>query len=100
MGFLSFVLFIHDMKRPLVAMVSLTCIFVICGIQTILTEWLKRIISINVWAGIIGDRLLERVLLPQRLNGETYLAFLQNMLPPLLENVPMAVRPSASPLPH
>ena len=48
--------------------------------------------SINVWAGFIDDSLLEPVLLPQRLNGETYLAFLQNTLPPLLENVPLAIR--------
>ena len=47
---------------------------------------------INMWAGIIGDRLLGPVLLPQHLNGETYLAFLQNTLPPLLENVPLAIR--------
>ena len=47
--------------------------------------------SINVWAGIIGNCLLEPVLLPQYLNGETYLAFLQKMLLPLLENVPLAI---------
>ena len=43
-----------------------------------------------MWAWIIGDRLLGPVLLPQRPNGETYLAFLQNKLSPLLENVPLA----------
>ena len=48
--------------------------------------------SINVWVGIIGDRLLGPVVLPQRLNEGTYLAFLQNMLPPLLENVPLTIR--------
>ena len=47
--------------------------------------------SINVWAGIVGNCLLGSVLLLQCLNGETYLAFLQNTLPPLLENVPLAV---------
>ena len=47
--------------------------------------------SINVWAGNIGDHLLGPVLLPQCLSGETYLAFLQNTLPPLLENVPLAI---------
>ena len=48
--------------------------------------------SINVWAGIIGDRLLGPVLLPQRLKAETYLVFLQNTLPPLLENVSLTIR--------
>ena len=47
--------------------------------------------DISVWAGIIGDQLLGPVLLPQCLNGEKYLAFLQNMLPSLLENVPLAI---------
>ena len=73
-------------------MASLTCIVVICGLQTILTEWLKNLISINVWAEIIGDRLLGPVVLPQRLNRETYLAFLQNILPPLMENVPLTIQ--------
>ena len=48
--------------------------------------------SINVWAGIIGDCLLGPILLPQCLNGETYLVILQNTLPPLLKNVPLAIR--------
>ena len=47
--------------------------------------------SINVGAGITGDCLLGPALLPQCLNGETYLAFLQNTLPPLLENVSLAI---------
>ena len=45
-----------------------------------------------MWAGIIGNCLLGSVLLPQCLNRATYLAFLQNLLPPLLENVPLAIR--------
>ena len=48
-------------------------------------------LSINVWAGIIGDHLFGPVLLPQHLKGETYLAFLQNTLPPLLQNVSLAI---------
>ena len=48
--------------------------------------------STNVWARIIGNHLLGPVLHPQCLNGETYRTFLQNMLPPLLENVPLAVQ--------
>ena len=48
--------------------------------------------SINRWEKIIGDRLLGTVLIPRRLNGETHLTFLQNPLPPLLENVPVGIR--------
>ena len=48
--------------------------------------------TINVWAGINGNRLLWSVLLSQHLIKETYLAFLQSMLPPLLENMPLAIQ--------
>lgn len=40
--------------------------------------------SINVWAGIIGRTLIGPHILPDNLNGENYLYFLQNHLPPLL----------------
>ena len=45
----------------------------------------------SVWVWIIGDRLLGPVLLPQCLNRETYLVFLQNNMLPLLENVPLTL---------
>lgn len=48
--------------------------------------------SLNVWAGIIGDHLLGPFFLPQTLNGDNYLHFLQNDLPNLLENVPLEIR--------
>lgn len=48
--------------------------------------------SVNIWAGIIGDLLLGPVLLPPHLNGTTYLAFHENVLPLYLEDVPLAVR--------
>ena len=63
---------------------------------TILTIWSKHLISSGSASmceqGFIGNCLLGPVLLPQCLNGEMYLAFLQNMLPPLLENVSLAIR--------
>lgn len=40
--------------------------------------------SINVWAGIIGRTLIGPHVLPDNLNGENYLHFLQNDLPELL----------------
>lgn len=48
--------------------------------------------SVNVWAGVVGDCLLGPYMLPPRLNGDNYLAFLQQMLPELLEDVPLDIR--------
>lgn len=39
---------------------------------------------LNVWFGIVGDNLIEPFLLPNRLNGASYLAFLGNELSRLL----------------
>ena len=47
---------------------------------------------INVWAGIIGTYLIGPVILPMRLNGRKYLQMLQNVLPELLEEVPLDLR--------
>jgi len=48
--------------------------------------------SLNVWVGIIGDVLIGPVFLPARLTGEVYRNFLEQTLPPLLEDVPLATR--------
>lgn len=48
--------------------------------------------AVNVWAGIIGDHLIGPYLLPNRLNSAVYLAFIRDILPNLLENVPLQVR--------
>ena len=48
--------------------------------------------SINVWCGIFGNYLLGPHVLHGRLTGESYLHFLQNILPCLLEDVPLATR--------
>jgi len=45
-------------------------------------EW-----SINVWGGIIGTHVIGPYFFDGHLNRETYLRFLQNELPNLLENV-------------
>lgn len=50
--------------------------------------------SVNVWAGIIGDSLIGPYILPNKLNGPTYLVFLREILPELLDNVPLEVRQS------
>lgn len=48
--------------------------------------------SVNVWIGIVGDYLIGPHFLPLRLNGESYLYFLQEVLPQLLEDVPIQLR--------
>lgn len=48
--------------------------------------------SINVWAGIVDNYLIGPVELPERLNGPTYLHFLEHTLPELLEDVDLQTR--------
>ncbi|GBM71854.1 hypothetical protein AVEN_229352-1 [Araneus ventricosus] len=43
--------------------------------------------SVNVWAGIVGDHLIDPYLLPFQLEGRTYLTFLQQVLSELLQPV-------------
>lgn len=52
----------------------------------------QRRFTINVWAGIVHDHLIGPYLLPNRLGGGNYRTFLCDVLPELLENVPLAVR--------
>ncbi|GBL89022.1 hypothetical protein AVEN_255173-1 [Araneus ventricosus] len=46
--------------------------------------------SLNVWAGILGDRLLGPYLLPERLSGQSYLVFLNEVLTEFLDDIPLA----------
>lgn len=48
--------------------------------------------SVNVWAGIIDGYLIGPYLLPNRLTGPIYLVFLQQVLPDLLDDVPVQIR--------
>jgi hypothetical protein len=48
--------------------------------------------AVNVWAGIISDHLIGPYLLPLPLSGDIYLLFIQEILPELLEVVPLEVR--------
>lgn len=48
--------------------------------------------SLNVWMGILGDRLIGPVFLPNRLTGAAYHDFLVNTLPGLLDDVPLNQR--------
>lgn len=48
--------------------------------------------SVNVWVGLLNNRIIGPYILPNRLNSPTYLVFLRDILPVLLENVPLADR--------
>ena len=48
--------------------------------------------NLNVWAGIVGDHLIGPYLMPSLLTGPNYTLFLRNVLPDLLDNVPIATR--------
>lgn len=52
----------------------------------------QREFSINVWMGIIDRYLIGPVMLPNRLNGESFLQFLEQNLNENLEDVPLAIR--------
>lgn len=45
--------------------------------------------SVNVWAGLIDDRVLGPVFLPNRLNGLHFLEFLNNTLDEFLDDIPL-----------
>ncbi|GBP45167.1 hypothetical protein EVAR_95819_1 [Eumeta japonica] len=47
----------------------------------------QRRFSLNVWAGVIGDRVIGPHYLPDNLNGDNYLEFLQNVLPEMIVEV-------------
>lgn len=48
--------------------------------------------SVNVWAGVIGRTLIGPYYVPDTLNGDNYLEFLQNNLDDILDEVPLDVR--------
>jgi len=48
--------------------------------------------SVNVWCGVLDNQLIGPGVLPNRLTGSTYADFLQNELPLLLEEAPLAER--------
>ena len=46
----------------------------------------------NVWCGVLGDRLIEPFVFDNNLTGNTYEVFLRNELPGLLEDIPFMIR--------
>ena len=43
----------------------------------------------NVWCGVLGNRLIGPFVFDNNLTGNTYEAFLRNELPGLLEDIPL-----------
>ncbi|KAJ8942383.1 hypothetical protein NQ318_011730 [Aromia moschata] len=56
---------------------------------TVVSYYQHQFQSINIWAGIIGNFLIGPFVLPERLNGQLYLEFLQNDFPDLIEDLPL-----------
>ncbi|KAJ8936920.1 hypothetical protein NQ318_012541 [Aromia moschata] len=52
----------------------------------------QREFNINVWMGFITNSLIGRISLPNRLDGNSYLDFLQNTLPDLFDDIPLNLR--------
>lgn len=48
--------------------------------------------KLNVWAGIMGTKILGPVILPEILNGASYAEFLADNMPEFLEEIPLADR--------
>lgn len=48
--------------------------------------------SVNVWCGILGDTIIGPYFFDEPLNGNRFLDFIRNILPVLLENVPLETR--------
>jgi hypothetical protein len=48
--------------------------------------------SINLWCGVLHDQLIGPFVFPGCLTGAVYLQFLQEELPQLLQDFPLAVR--------
>jgi hypothetical protein len=57
-------------------------------------RWLRQVEhqrqwSVNVWYGVTGNRIIGPYFIEGNLNGERYVAFLLNILPLLLEDIPL-----------
>lgn len=60
-------------------------------------HWLREIPhqyqwKLNVWCGIVGERIIGPYFFENTLTGAIYAEFLRNILPILLEDVPLDVR--------
>ncbi|KOB62355.1 Transposable element Tc3 transposase [Operophtera brumata] len=51
----------------------------------------QYLFKVNMWTGILNGRVISPFELPENLNAQAYLYFLQNQLPDLLEEVPLNI---------
>ena len=56
--------------------------------ETSVTNFQRRF-AVNIWCGVIGNRLITSFVFDNNLTGNTYVAFLRNELPGLLEDIPL-----------
>jgi len=47
---------------------------------------------VNVWCGLLGNKLIGPLVFDNNLMGNTYEVFLRNELPGLLEDIPLMIR--------
>ena len=59
--------------------------------ETSVTNFQRRL-SVNVWYGVLGNKLIGPFVFDNNLTGNTYEAFLRNELPGLLEDIPLKIR--------
>ena len=52
----------------------------------------QRRFSVNVWCGVLGNKLIGPFVFDNNLTRNTYEAFLRNELPGLLEEIPLTIR--------
>ena len=76
--------------------ISQRSVICITGQMRILGRWELYHFNIRgpliVWCGIVGDHVIGPYFLEGRLTGQVYANFLQNVLPQLIEDVPLHVR--------
>ena len=53
---------------------------------------LQRRFSVNVWCGVLGNKLIGPFVFDNNLTGNTYEAFLRHELPGLLEDIALMIR--------
>jgi len=59
--------------------------------ETSVTNFQRRF-SVNVWCGVLGNRLIGPFVFDNNLTGNMHEAFLRNELPGLLEDIPLMIR--------
>ena len=58
--------------------------------KTSVTKFQRRF-SVNVWCGLLGNKLIGPFVFDNNLTGNTYKVFLRNGLPGLLEEIPLMI---------